>query len=120
MNNINELVSHGINIKTAQKMIDNYENKIGTMNGDFKIIDINYDFNNHNKDITLKCSKCGNIIHRIMVNRKNKWSELIKTCSSCNEKMKNINFENSQKEKKEQWMKMNMRTNIPTMPFTKL
>lgn len=101
MNNINELVSHGINIKTAQRMVENYRSKIGTKNGDFEIVDINYDYENHNKDITLKCFKCGNVIHRIMVNGKNKWNELIKICLNCNEKKKNIEFEKFQKEKKD-------------------
>lgn len=100
MNDINELVSHGINIKTAQRMIDNYKEKIGTINGDFEIIDINYDFGSSSKDITLKCCKCGKIIHRTMINRKNKWSELIKTCYDCKNERKILEIKKTEEEKR--------------------
>lgn len=86
MNNIEELVSHGISEATAIKMLNDYQKRIGTMNGVYKIVDIKYDFNERGKDITLQCSGCGKIIHRMMIQGRNKWSELIKTCKDCEDR----------------------------------
>lgn len=80
MNNLQELVSHGIEKSTAQRMIDGYSKRIGTMNGIYRITDITYDFSNHGRVVTLECTGCGKTIARLMVNGRNKWSELIKTC----------------------------------------
>lgn len=38
MNNIEELVSHGISEATAIKMLNDYQKRIGTMNGVYKIM----------------------------------------------------------------------------------
>ncbi len=102
MNNVEELVSHGINISTAQKMINNYRSKIGTINGDFEIMDINYDIQSQSKDVTLKCSNCGKIIHGTIINSKNKWSELIKTCPDCSKRKRKHEIEILENQKKEQ------------------
>lgn len=59
MNDIKELVSHGISEITAKSMLDDYKKRIGTMNGVYEIIDINYDFNERGRDVTLQCSGCG-------------------------------------------------------------
>lgn len=80
MNNLQELVSHGIEKSTAINMLDGYSKRIGTMNGIYCIKDIEYDFSSKGKIVTLQCSKCGKTITRVMINGRNKWSELIKTC----------------------------------------
>ena len=102
MNDIKELVSHGIPEVTAVKMLEDYKKRIGAMNGVYKIIDINYDFNECGRDITLQCSGCGKIIHRIMINGRNKWSELIKTCKDCEDRKRKDDLEKSEKQKKEE------------------
>lgn len=80
MNTLQELIDNGIDIYTAQSMLDNYLSKVGTMNGIYLITDITYDFNAKGRDITLKCTGCGREIHRMMIKGRNKWSELIKSC----------------------------------------
>lgn len=102
MNDINELVSHGISEATAVKMLNDYQKRIGTMNGIYKIIDINYDINERGRDITLQCSSCGKIIHRMMIQSRNKWSELIKTCKDCEERKRKDDIKKSEKQKKEE------------------
>lgn len=83
MNSIEDLVSHGIGISTAEKMIEDYKSRLGQMNGIYEIIDIRYDFSVKGKIVTLKCSYCGDIIARTLITRRNKWSELIKDCGNC-------------------------------------
>lgn len=103
MNTINELLDNGINIDTANRMLNSYLKRINTMNGIYKITDITYDFSIHGKDITLECTSCGRIIHRTMINGKNKWSELIKNCECQKVKKqteKQLVSENSAKIKK--------------------
>lgn len=102
MNDINELVSHGIPEATTVKMLEDYKKRIGTMNGVYKIIDINYDFNERGKNITLQCSRCGKIIHRVMIKGKNKWDELIKTCKDCEDHKRKDCLKKSEKQKKEE------------------
>lgn len=102
MNDIKELVSHGISEPTAIRMLNDYKKRIGTINGVYKIIDINYDFNERGRDITLQCSGCGKIIHRMMIQGRNKWSELIKTCKDCEDRKRKDDFEKSEKQKKEE------------------
>ena len=80
MNTLQNLLDNGIDEYTAEKMLSGYKNRIGTMNGVYKIIDISYDFSVRGKDVTLECSKCGKVIHRTMIGGRNKWSELIKSC----------------------------------------
>ena len=43
MNSLNELVSHGINAVNANQMLKNYQDRIGTINGIYKILDIEYE-----------------------------------------------------------------------------
>lgn len=100
MNSLHDLVQHGIDRHIAENMLKDYQNRIGTMNGIYEIMDINYDFSIKGKDVTLKCSECGKIIHRTMINGRNKWSELIKSCV-CQKERKRRDFENSEKIKKE-------------------
>ena len=100
MNSLNELVSHGISISTAEKMIEEYKRRIGTMNGIYEITDITYDFTEKGKDVTLRCTQCGKVIHRMMINGRNKWSELIKTCD-CQKEQKKRESEIAEKIKKD-------------------
>ena len=102
MNTINEMISHGISETTAAKMLNDYQKRIGTMNGVYKIIDIKYDFDEHGRVITLQCSGCGKIICRTMISGRNKWSELIKTCKDCEERKRKDDLEKSEKRKKEE------------------
>ena len=103
MNTLNNLLNNGIELHTAIRMLDDYSKRIGTMNGVYKIIDINYDFSIRGKNITLQCSECGKVINRLMISGRNKWSELIKGCSCQKEKKrleKKANQKNFQKIKK--------------------
>lgn len=103
MNSLDNLLNNGINIKTALKMLEDYSKRIGTMNGIYKIIDINYDFSIRGKDVTMQCVECGKVIHKKMISGRNKWSELIKTCECQKEKkylQQKAEFEKSQKNKK--------------------
>lgn len=61
-------------------MLDNYKSKVNTYNGIYIITDITYNFNTRGRDVTLKCTECGRVMHRTMIKGRNKWSELIKTC----------------------------------------
>lgn len=100
MNTLENLINNGIDIKTAQDMLDNYSSKIGTMNGVYEIIDITYDFKERGKDVTLKCAKCGRVIHRMMVRGRNKWGELIKSCPCEKEEKRRAESEKIEKNKK--------------------
>lgn len=80
MNTFEDLIQNGIEPQTAVFMLDSYSRKIGTMNGIYKITDITYDFKEHGRIVTLKCSSCGREIKRTMISGRNKWSELIRTC----------------------------------------
>ena len=80
MNTLQELLDNNIELYTAEKMLNDYSERIGTMNGIYKITDINYDFNIHGKIVTLECQDCGKVIYRTMISGRNKWSELIKSC----------------------------------------
>ena len=42
MNSVEELVSYGISKENISQMIEFYQKRIGTINGDYKIIDISY------------------------------------------------------------------------------
>lgn len=100
MNTINELTQHGIDVKTAESMIDGYKRRIGTRNGIYIIADITFDFTEHGRDVELKCSDCGRVIHRMMIKGRNKWSELIKSCP-CQKENKAI----EKKEEHEKFLK---------------
>lgn len=104
MNSLQELLDNGIELYTAENMLKDYSNRIDTMNGIYKIIDINYDFSVRGKDVTLQCTECDKVIHRIMISGRNKWSELIKSCP-CQKKrkaeQKKADFEKFQKIKKD-------------------
>lgn len=80
MNTLQELLDNNIELYTAEKMLNDYSERIGTMNGIYKITDINYDFNIYGKIVTLECQDCGKVIYRTMISGRNKWSELIKSC----------------------------------------
>lgn len=101
MNKIQEIMEHGIDVATATSMIDGYKMRIGTRNGVYVIRDITYDFDKHGKDVKLECTECGRVIHRIMVNGRNKWSELIKSCPCQKEKIKKIEFQKSLEKQKD-------------------
>ena len=80
MNTIEELINNGIEYDTAKRMIENYKSRVGTINGVYRITDINYKYNNKSRNVTLGCTKCGRVIEREMKRGRNKWSELIKGC----------------------------------------
>ena len=63
MNTLQNLIDNGIEINTAIRMLSEYQKRINTYNGIYKIIDITYDFNKRGKDVTLECTNCGKIIH---------------------------------------------------------
>lgn len=42
MNSVEELVSYGISKENISQMIESYQKRIDTVNGDYKIIDISY------------------------------------------------------------------------------
>lgn len=102
MNTLEDLMNHEIDRYTAEKMLDDYRSRVGTMNGVYEIIDINYDFNERGKDVVLRCSGCGKIIHRMMIKGRNKWSELIKTCKDCEDRKRKDDLEKFKKKKKEE------------------
>lgn len=101
MNNLDELVSHGINQSTARRMLNDYQSRIGTLNGIYEIIDIDYDFGSKGRIVTLKCSECGRVIQRTLIPKRNKWGELIKTCDYCENEKRKIDYEKNKKIKKE-------------------
>lgn len=70
------------------------------MNGIYEITDITYDFTENGKDVALRCTQCGKVIHRMMIKGRNKWSELIKTCD-CQKEQKKRESEIAEKIKKE-------------------
>lgn len=59
MNNVEELVSYGIGKETASRMLETYQKRIGTVNGDYKIIDISYNPPTKSRVVKLKCITCG-------------------------------------------------------------
>lgn len=99
MNSKLDLINHGIDLFTADSMLTDYKARIGTMNGIYEIMDINYDFTERGRDVTLKCSLCGKVIHRMMINGRNKWSELIKSCE-CQKETSRVEAEKILKNKK--------------------
>lgn len=108
MNTIEDLMNNGIELYTANNMLSEYSKRIGTMNGIYKIKDIEYDFNIRGKIVTLECSECGKVIHRTMISGRNKWSELIKSCECQKERKiakQKEEFEKSQKNKKADMVK---------------
>lgn len=101
MNSVEELVSYGISKENISQMIESYQKRIGTVNGDYKIIDISYNPYTKARVVKLKCVTCGNEIQRGMIKGRNKWSELIKTCPKCRKKRRNAELEKSRKIKKD-------------------
>lgn len=93
MNTIQNLLDNGIDRANAERMLNDYKRRIGTMNGVYKITDITYDFSERGKDVVLRCSLCDREIHRVMISGRNKWSELIKTCP-CQKEAEIANAEN--------------------------
>lgn len=97
MNTIEELLDNNIELHTAEMMLNEYRKRIGTMNGVYKITDINYDFNIRGKIVTLECQECGKVIYRTMISGRNKWSELIKSCECQKAKKEEIKKAESEK-----------------------
>lgn len=97
MNTFEELIANGINAQTAKEMLNSYRKKIGTMNGIYEITDITYDPNIRGKVVELTCTECGEKIYRTVISGKNKWSELIKSCT-CQKKRK-LNQQKEEAEK---------------------
>lgn len=101
MNSIEELVSYGIGRETASRMLETYQKRIGIVNGDYKIIDISYNPPTKARVVKLKCITCGDEIQCEMIKGRNKWSELIRTCSKCRKERRDAEFEKIQKDKKD-------------------
>lgn len=80
MNTFEELIENGLSQHNANRIIEECNKRIGTINGVYLIKDITYDFKSKGKVVTLECMKCGAEIQRTMISGRNKWSELIKTC----------------------------------------
>lgn len=103
MNTFENLIDNGIDEHTAVSMLESYSSKIGTKNGIYEIIDITYDFQERGRNVALKCTSCGRVIHRLVIQGRNKWSELIKTCQCQKEKKRNQKvevFENFKNQKR--------------------
>lgn len=101
MNTLEELLENNININVANKMLNDYRNRIGSANGVYIITDINYDFSIRGKIVTLECQECGKVIHRTMISGRNKWSELIKSCEC-----QRVKREETKKSESEKILKM--------------
>lgn len=103
MNTYAELVlEYGMNDYNAQKTLAVCNERIGTQNGDYVITDVTY-IGNGTKDVEEKCVHCGNVIHRKMVNRKNKWSELQRVCDCQREKAKEDTVRRKEVAKEIKW-----------------
>ena len=99
MNTLTNLqTSYGIEVNTAQMMLDSYKKHIGEEYGDYKLTDITY-IGNKEREIEITCKKCGAKETRIYINGRNKLRELPKTCRRCKEAAKR------EKEAKEKWAK---------------
>ena len=57
MNSVEELVSYGISKENISQMIESYQKRIGTVNGDYKIIDISYNPYTKARVVKLKSPK---------------------------------------------------------------
>ena len=116
MNTVQELLDNNIDLHTAEMMINEYQKRIGAMNGVYRIEDINYDFNIHGKIVTLQCQECGKVIYRTMISGRNKWSELIKTCEC--QKAKRKECKKAETEKNSKMKKTQMREDACNMVGT--
>lgn len=108
MNTLQDLLDNGIELHTANNMLKQYGDRIGTYSGIYKIIAVEYDFEKRGKDVTLQCTECGKIIHRTMISGRNKWSELIKSCECEKQKKikyREVEFEKNRKNKKSEMIK---------------
>lgn len=80
LNTIEQLETvYGIDKVNASRMIDIYNNRIGTIMGVNKITDITY-IGDETKLVELVCMECGKIKQSKLKNRKNKWSEMPHSC----------------------------------------
>ena len=103
MNTYAELISeYGMNDYNAQKMLAVCNERVGMQNGDYVITDVTY-IGNGTKDVEEKCVHCGNVIHRKMVSRKNKWSELQRVCDCQREKAKEDTVHRKEMAKEIKW-----------------
>lgn len=108
MNTVEELNRYGIDSDTATRMINDYNNRIGSMNGIYIITDITYIPDILGKEVRLKCSKCGKEITRNIIRNKNKWCELIKHCECEKIEKARVELENKalRKQERENFLKM--------------
>lgn len=80
LNTIEQLETvYGIDKVNASRMIDIYNNRIGTIMGVNKITDITY-IGDETKLVELVCMECGNVKQSKLKNGKNKWSEMPHSC----------------------------------------
>lgn len=106
MNTVQELIDNGICIEpyTAENMIRVYQSKIGLIFGVNKVIDVNYLYHDGIKDVTLKCTNCGNISHSTI--KGSKWYKIRKKCPCQKEMKKQRELELSEKFQKEKKTKI--------------
>lgn len=104
MNTIEQLETvYGIDKVNASRMIDIYNNRIGTIMGVNKITDITY-IGDETKLVELVCMECGKVKQSKMKNRKNKWSEMPHSCECQKIKKRELRkqeFEKISKNKKD-------------------
>ena len=80
LNTIEQLETvYGIDKVNASRMIDIYNNRIGTIMGVNKITDITY-IGDETKLVELVCMECGKVKQSKLKNGKNKWSEMPHSC----------------------------------------
>lgn len=79
MQTIQELVDMGYKPHEAKIMLESCDKHIGELYGVNKVVDINYT-NNHERDVKFICTLCGKESHKLFVNGRNKWSEMIHSC----------------------------------------
>lgn len=79
MQSVQEIVKLGYGIGNARQMYSKNMSHIGEVYGCNKIVDVNYT-PNHERDITLECTICGKVSHKIFVGGRNKWCEMKRTC----------------------------------------
>lgn len=82
MTTVQELIDkYGIDKSNAQRMVEQYEKKVGTEHGEFLITDITYK-GNQVREIELTCRKCNTKLIKTFTHE-NKWRDLIHHCPEC-------------------------------------
>ncbi len=99
MNTKEELIEkYGMSENNADSVIRMCSGKIGARNGDYEITDVTY-VGNRTKDVEETCVYCGDVIHRMLVSTRNKWSELQRICGCQREIIRHAKEEKKKEEK---------------------